>query len=297
MLAHMLLMLTLFLPAVICAEESPTKEIWVVSEGVSYLGDSTTVEAAQRASLDAARRSAIEKGVGAFVTSSTVVHNAQLAEDLVHVIVRGIIVDEQILERGVKIETASAQKLDRPVGSKEEIPRSVEQLAYRTKIKAKVIRVPSERHGAFSVAARLNRSVYQHGDDAEIRVTPSQDAYLYIFGVSEDDHITMLAPNRYYPNTFVKSGMDLVFPPETLVKRGIRVQTWAAPGKQKSVERIKVIASTRPMDALRSSIQEAMFTTYTPSDNTMLVHLLRNLAVFDPSDWAEDTVTYEVQAK
>ena len=159
MLVQFFIMLTLLLPAVVYSEDSTAKEVWVVSEGVSYLGDSTTVEAAQRASLDAARRSAIEKGVGAFVTSSTIVHNAQLAEDLVQVIVRGIIVDEQILERGVKIETASAQKLDRPVGSKEEPPRALEQLAYRTKIKAKIVRVPTERHGAFSVAARLNRSV------------------------------------------------------------------------------------------------------------------------------------------
>jgi len=52
--------------------------------------------------------------------------------------------------------------------------------------------VPTERHGAFSVAAQLNRSVYQHGDDAEIRVTPSQDAYLYIFGVSEDSSASLL---------------------------------------------------------------------------------------------------------
>lgn len=272
-----------------CAEEGAgSEETWVIGEGVSYLGDLTTVETAQRVSLESARRAAIEKGVGAFISSSTIVRNAQLTEDLVHVVARGIIVDEEILERGVKVETATPQ---------EETSKPLEQLVYRTKIKAKIAKVPSEEHGNFIVTVDLNRSAYQDGDEAEIRVTPSQDAYLYIFGVSDDDHITILAPNRYYPNTLVKGGTDFIFPPETLVKRGIRLQTWAVPGKSKTVEKIKVIASKRTMDALKGRIQEAMFSSYSPSDRTMLVHLLRNLAAFDPSEWAENTVTYEVYAK
>ena len=265
-----------------------SEETWVIGEGVSYLGDFTTVETAQRVSLEAARRAAIEKGVGAFISSSTIVRNAQLTEDLVHVVARGIIVDEQILERGVKVETAAPQ---------EETSQSLEQLAYITKIKAKIAKIPAEEHGNFVVTVGLNRSAYQNGDDAEIRVTPSEDAYLYIFGVSDDDHITILAPNRYYQNTLVKGGTDFIFPPDTLVKRGIRLQTWAVPGKPKTVEKIKVIASKRTMDALKGKIQEAMFASYSPSDHTMLVHLLRSLATFDPSEWAENTVTYEVYAK
>jgi hypothetical protein len=226
--------------------------------------------------------------VGAFISSSTIVTNAQLTEDLVHVVVRGIIVDEQILERGVKVETAAPQEdTSEPQG----------QLVYRTKIKAKIAKVPSEEHGNFVVTVGLNRSAYQNGDEAEIRVTPSQDAYLYIFGVSDDDHITILAPNRYYPNTLVKGGTDFIFPPETLVKRGIHLRTWAVPGKPKAVEKIKVIASKRAMDTLKNRIQEALFHSYSPSDHTMLVHLLRNLATFDPAEWAENTVAYEVYAK
>lgn len=269
-------------------QDTGSEETWVIGEGVSYLGDFTTVETAQRVSLEAARRAAIEKGVGAFISSSTIVKNTQLTEDLVHVVVRGIIVDEQILERGVKVETAAPQ---------EETSKPPDQVVYRTKIKAKIAKVPSENHGNFIVTVGLNRSAYQNGDEAEIRVTPSQDAYLYIFGVSDDDHITILAPNRYYQNTLVKGGTDFIFPPETLVKRGIRLQTWAVPGKPKTIEKIKVIASKRTMDTLKGRVQEAVFSSYSPSDHTMLVHLLRSLAMFDPAEWAENTVTYEVYAK
>ena len=69
------------------------------------------------------------------------------------------------------------------------------------------------------------------------------------------------------------------------------------PGKPKAVEKIKVIASKRTMDTLKSRVQEAVFSSYSPSDHTMLVHLLRSLATFHPSEWAENTVTYEVYAK
>ena len=171
--------------------------VWVKAEGVYYLGDETTIELAQRASLEAARRSAIEKGAGMNVAGATLVRNAQLVEDLVQVISRGMIIEEQILERGLKVEDSKKS-----------------HGTYHTLINAMVVRLPMSQHDTdFSVRSSLDRSVYQHGDRAELRVTPSQDAYLYIFSVTEDEHITVLVPNRYLPEARVKAGKEFVFPP------------------------------------------------------------------------------------
>ena len=163
-------------------------EIWVEADGVAAMGQDTTLEAAQRGSLDAARRAAIEQAVGTFVSSSTVVHNNQLADDLVRAVVRGVIVEEKILKRGV-------------VESKDE-----HGAIYQARIKAKVKGMPVEKRGSFAVTAKLNRTQFNDGDEAELRITSTQDAYLYLFDVTTDEHITVLAPNKYEAELRAKHG-------------------------------------------------------------------------------------------
>lgn len=250
--------------------------IWVEAEGTAIMGESITLEAAQRASLEAARRAAIEKAVGSYVTSSTNVRNFQLAEDLIRVISRGKILEEHVLDRGLKLEGKG-------------------QLAsYRTLLKAKIMRMEAEHEGNFSVQCRLNRSVFGNGDEAEIRITTTQDAYVYIFNVTEDDHVTILVPNRFLRDSFVKGGSEVTFPPDALIKRGIRLNTWLMPGKQKSMEKIKVIASRYPVASLKHQAPDAMFKHFNPNETGMLTDLLKTLSTLDPGDWAEATSSYEV---
>jgi hypothetical protein len=251
--------------------------VWVEVEGLSVLGEGTTMQAAQRASLDVARRAAIEKAVGTFVAGATTVRNNQLTEDLIRVIARGRIVEEQILERGLKVEGPKGQ-----YGT------------YRTRLRAKVQRLNNEHQAAFTVRAMVNRSVFKNGDESEIRVTSSQDAYVYIFNVTEDEHVTILVPNRFLPESFVKAGAEFVFPSESLTKRGIKLNTYVMPGKHRSLETIKVIATRHPVAALRHQAPDAVFKEYHAPDTTMLNDLLRTLGSFDPGDWAEDAAAYEV---
>ena len=256
--------------------DDKTADIWVEAEGTAIMGQSITLEAAKHASLEAARRAAIEKAVGSYVTSSTNVRNFQLAEDLVRVISRGKILEELILDRGLKLEGKG------------------ELASYRTRIKAKVQRVEGQHHGNFSVQSRLNRSNFENGDEAEIHITASQDAYLYVFNVTEDDHVTILVPNRFLQDSFVKAGTEFTFPPDALAKRGIKLNTWLMPGKQKSMEKIKVIASRYPVASLKHQAPDAMFKHFNPNETGMLTDLLKTLSTLDPGDWAEATSSYEV---
>jgi hypothetical protein len=254
-----------------------SEDVWVVSEGSYPLGLSTTIESAQRGSLDIARRAAIEQAVGVYVTGETVVRNAQLADVLIHVISRGVIVDEEVLERGLKLEGKMG-----------------DQVRYTTKIRAKVRKLPSEGHGSLAVTVYLNRKVFRSGDQAEIRVRTTEDAYLYLFAISEDEQLTMLVPNRFLRETSLKAGKEFTFPSEQIISQGIRLTTLVFPGKSKAVEKIKVIATRHPMEMLKHQAPEAVFENYKSGDKRLLTDLLRTLSKLDPRDWAEDTVTYEV---
>lgn len=257
-------------------DKKPEKE-WVEGVGVFYLGDATTIEFAKKASLEAARRDAIQRGVGVSVTGVTVVRNAQLADDLIRTVVRGMIVEEQILEQGLSVEAAKGT------------PGS-----YRTRIKARVVGSPGKHDANFSVYARLNRSLFRHGEHAEIRISATQDAYMYVFNVTEDDQITTLVPNRYLSDNFLKTGTEFIFPPDSLVKRGIQLSTLLPLGKEHATEKVKVIVSRHPLGMLTHQAPEAIFDEHQKTDTSMLQGLIRTLSTLDTGEWAEDTAVYEI---
>lgn len=263
--------------AVVTVPALATQEIWVETEGVVAMGQDTTLETAQRGSLDAARRAAIEQAVGTFVRSSSVVRNFQLADDLIHTVVRGVIVEEKILKRGV----SDAQDGHGAV--------------YQTRIKAKVRGIPVERRGDFAASARLNRTQFNEGDEVELRVIPTQDAYLYIFNVTQDEHITVLVPNNFELETPLRAGKEYVFPSETLLKKQVKLRTWLLPGTTRSAEKIKVVVTRQPVALLKGRVAESVFMEYKPSETALLIDLMRALGALDPADWAETTLAYEVK--
>ena len=252
-------------------------ELWVEADGVVAMGQDTTLDQAQRGSLDAARRAAIEQAVGTFVKSSSVVRNFQLADDLIHTIVRGVIVEEKILRRGVG-ETQDGHGA-----------------LYQTRIKARVRGIPVERRGTFAVAARLNRNVFNEGDEVELRLTPSQDAYLYIFNVGPDEHITVLAPNSHEGETILKANREYRFPSETLLSKKVKLKTWLLPGTTRSSEKLKVVVTRQPVSLLKGKVAEGVFMEYKPTETALLIDLMQTLGAMDPADWAETTLAYEVR--
>ncbi|WP_447975033.1 DUF4384 domain-containing protein [Nitrospira sp. Kam-Ns4a] len=267
----------IFMGSLAVAAGSPPQETWVEAEGTVAWGQHATLDDVQRDSLDAARRAAIEQAVGTFVRSSSVVRNFQLADDIVHSISRGVIMEDKILSRG-------------PVALQDG-----EGMLYRTRIRAKVREIAAEHRGTFGVTVTLNHDVFHDGDEAMIRIRATEDAYLYLFNVTQDEHIWVLAPNRYEPETRLRAGIEYVFPSEALTKQRVKLRTWLLPGAKRTVEKIKVIATRQPISLLKGQVSEAVFKEYEPSQTALLLDLRRALALLDPADWAEATVEYEVR--
>jgi len=260
--------------------EEPREGIWVTAEGIVSLGDDTTVAEAKARSRDEARRKAIEQAVGTFVKGQRVVYNAQLAEDLVRSLVRGIVVEEQVLEEGVR-------QLRQDSGAP--------ALQYATKLKAKVKPVHVEHKGEFTLKSALNKTVFQEKEEMQITVVPSKDAYIHIFNVGQDDTVTVLFPNRFVLNNFIDAQKELVFPDEAQRTIGILLRVFPPAGANKALEKIKLIATTRKIDLLKGKIREGVYQVYPGKDSALVIDLLKELSVLDESEWAETTVPYEVR--
>jgi hypothetical protein len=254
--------------------------IWVQAEGVVSLGEDTTLAEAKARSRDEARRKAIEQAVGTFVKGQTVIHNSQVADDLVRSIVRGLVVEEQIQEEGLR-------ELGQGTGQK--------TLQYATRLRAKVKPIRAEHKGDFSVKAALNKTVFSEGEEMQIKAVVTKDAYLHIFSVGQDDTVTVLLPSRYAQANLVSGLKEFVFPDEAQRSAGIRLKTFQPEGARKALEKIKLIATTRRVDLTQGRVPEGLFQVYQGKGVALVTDLLKTLSLLDESEWAEITLPYEVR--
>jgi hypothetical protein len=264
------------------ARSSPasSQESWFIGEGSVPFGEDTTLGEAKARSRDHARRAAVEQAVGTFVESQTTVYNFQLAEDLIKATARGIIVEERIVEEGVrKVELDGVQ-----VG-----------LIYATKLKARVKRVHAERTKDLVVKASVNKSVFFDGEEMEVRLTPSRAVYLHIFAIDQEDSVTVLLPNRFVPSTLIQAEKPFVFPSEAHKTMGLRLRVFSPKASKRSVERLKIIATTKDVDLVKNKFSEAVFRVYPGQHNGLATELLKELSLLEDSEWTEATVAYEVR--
>lgn len=261
------------------SDDAHSEGVWVTVEGVVLFTDEYTISEVKARSRIEARRSAVEKAVGHFVRGSTVVYNYVLAEDLVQTVARGLVVEEQILEEGVRESVHES-------GTK--------ALFYVTKLKAKVKRVHAEHKEHFKVQGVLNKTVFHSKDEMQVRVTSSRDAYLYIFNIGQDNSVTVLYPNRFAQDGSISAGKELVFPDDKLRSLGIVLRVVPPPGSTKATERIKLIAVTHKTDFIKDRFKESIFQVYDGKDTGLITDLLKALSALDDSEWAESTIAYEV---
>ncbi len=264
-------------------QPAPTEEVlWVTAQGMVTLGDQMTVAEARSRAREEARREAIAQAVGTWVTGQRVIYNAQVADDLVRSVVRGMIVEEQVAEEGV-----------RQVGE-----GTAPVLQYVTTLRAKVKPVHVERRGDFTLQAELDRTVYRDGDEMTIRVVTSRDAYLHIFNVEEDETVTVLVPNRFVEAMPVKAHQPSIFPDDRLRSLGVRLRVSPPPGATQSRERIKVVATTSPLNLARKPTPDGTLQTFqihAGRERALVTDLLRALAQLSEEHWTETTLAFEVR--
>ncbi|KAF0144372.1 MAG: hypothetical protein FD156_1923 [Nitrospirae bacterium] len=264
-----LIFLLLALPFVSLAADKPA---WIDADGEAVMGDiETQKEVKERAKIDAQNK-AVEKAVGVFIRSHTLVSNSQLAEDLIYASVRGKIEKVNIVKEGW-----------------DEKDRNL----YRVKIKALVMPVYPEKGEGISLKILLSKTVLKEGDEVKIFYQASNDCYVYIFSVAADGSVTLLLPNSMNQDNHTKAGKSYEFPSS---ESKIKLQARFLPGfgKNAAEERIKIIATKLREDIIPLGFQEGMFKVYDSKSTGMISDLVRRLNQLEPADWAEATVVYKL---
>lgn len=260
----------------------PKATVTVVAEAQAPFLQNMSFDEVRGVARDEARRNAIEQAVGVFVRSASVVHNSQITDELIASVARGVIEEEQWLEEGIE-----------PVRDAKKAGSVVH--VYHVRLKAVVRPVRVERRGGFEVHATLNKSVFQEGEEALIRIRSSEPAYLHLFSVAPDGSVTLLLPNRFVPRNQIPADQDIVFPGEPVRALGVRLRAMLPKGAKRAVEYIKVIATRKPIVLVGEQETDGVFRTFDGAESGMIQDVVKRLASLDDEDWVETTLPYEIR--
>jgi hypothetical protein len=255
--------------------------VWVTAEGMSPFLREMSLDEVRGRARDEARRNAIEQAVGLFVRGTTILHNAQITDELIASVARGVIEEEQWVEE--RIEEVSER-------------RSGPKLAvWHSKVKARVRPVHVERRAGFDLRASLNKTVFQEGEEALIKVQATQPSYVHLFSVTQDGAVTLLLPNRFLTDNRFEANREYVMPNERLRALGVKLRVVLPQGSRKAIEYIKVIATRKPISLVSDKAPEGVFHTFDGADAGMIKDVVKRLAQLEDEDWTEATLPYEVR--
>ena len=252
---------------------------WVTVDGIAPI-ENVTKNEARKMAIANARREAVEKVVGVDILSETMVINYNVSGDVIRTIPYGKVIGQEIIKEEIELIPAK-NKGDAPY------------LAYKIKMRARVIKEKGQTDVFFRLEAELNRTVFREGDLMEIRVTPSRDCYLSIFNILEDETAIILFPNRFKQNNFVKANATFTFPDDTDRKKGITLEAFLGAGKEKEDEIIHILALKEPLHFNTARFQEGIYGIY-DGKSAMVSDLVKNIVGIPLSHRAEKFIQYRI---
>lgn len=269
-----LAVLLFFIPSLVWGIQQDNIQL-IEKEGEAVLGEDTTPAQAKAIALNNARRAAIEQASGVIIHSSSVVYNFQLIGDLIASATRGVIVKEEILLDDIRKE-------DKQIIYVRKIRAHIKTLEGKEKGNLKILRAFVNRYG-YSLS---NSSVvFQENDEIQVKAKINSEAYISVFGISQDGMVTQLYPNEYFKSETVSPDNEFVFPNEKQRMLGLKLKVRTPKNLSSAVETILIAATKEKVD----------FFSDKKNVELTITDLMKELSEIDASLWTEKTIGYEVR--
>ncbi len=268
-----LLQAAFFVPSVFTQDST-----WVTVEGMAAMENVTKEEARRLAEKDAMRR-AVEQVVGIDILAETIVIDYKVSGDIIRALPYGKVIDKEIIEQNV--EKIQQHKKATP------------HLTYKVKMRVKVFKESGKKDPFFKIQANINRQVLKEGDDVKIEVTPTNDCYVTIFNILEDDKVIKLIPNRFRKGNFVKGNETFIFPDEDDRRRGIKLQACVGKEKKSVVETYYILGTKQPVSFDSDKYVEGIFGIYN-GNSSFVRDLIKEVVEIPLSERAERFLQYRI---
>ncbi len=272
-------------PDVIVLEKDKVGCRWVEAKASVSFGETDTRHQAKARAIAKARTLAMQKILGTTVEHQFIDFQQEglkgevsLTQSLLRATQHGRVLKEDTLAHG---------PFDLP-----DCPGCL----YGAHIRTCIIPMKDGTDKGFRVEVTLKRLRYVDGDEAEIQITSTRDAYIYLYNVDMDWNATLMFPNVYSTENRIKAGETFVYPTEEL-KRSVGAQVVAElpKGAEVSAELLRVVAAKSPLpDSILKggAKRKARGETEIRGSGTFL-DLMRRLSASE-AEWVDDNVAFTI---
>lgn len=201
---------------------------WVVVKECCPAAHISVAEAQMRA-MEAARRTAVERVTGVDIRAMSLTEDFRLLGDYIESAARGVVARDTLLNLW------------------SESVRRGEALVVEVWVEmACSVAVTPVKVSTLNLRVALDKTVYADGETMRLQVRPSEDCYLYIFGLWGDGSLAALFPNELLKTVRVKGGETFSVPDDkdNLLSQ-MKLQAALLPGGGETVEYIKVVATRK----------------------------------------------------
>lgn len=219
----------------------------VICEG-SCIGENLTPYEARRRALMSARTEAIKNVVGLEITEEIF---RSVAE-------KNNINKQEIFDSFFRLtNTKSTGRIVREhiLNWHTEIINNIP--VYNVKIQATIVIDDLPDDPSFKVKVNLEKDVLYDGkDELSLKISASQDCYIFLFNLMANDSIQVILPNNYISNTFYDTKTEIQSFEKEIKKLGISFTVSLREGIKKDFEALYVVALKDKRDALSFPFQQ-----------------------------------------
>lgn len=145
----------------------------------------------------------------------------------------------------------------------------------------------------FEIKAELSKPAYYDGDNVNLKVALTEDAYITVLNCDEDGKVTLLFPNSQARDNFLPAGKELNIPDDL----PFQLKAMLPQGRSETGEILHVIATKKLPLVLLNSLKEEKTGAFISYSIGGLKDLVNKLSKFTRSDWTAHVIVYLVKRK
>jgi hypothetical protein len=253
---------------------------WVYAQGEGIMDERKSLQDVKNEAISNARQSAIEQRIGVQIQAETMVKDFVLQSEYVSSLSTGHVVEEEVLKW--EVENIQNNNLKPPV------------MVYKVKIRARVEFERSPPDPAFKIYCILNRSVFRDGDEVILKIKVTEDSYINIFTITQNDQVYLIYPNKYKIVNYIKKDKEFIFPSKSDNEKGFKLKVGLLPGSDKTTERFKVVATKKQIKIIPYQVVEADSLDVFAKESVSIQKIVSELMLVPASERTEITVPYSI---
>jgi len=145
----------------------------------------------------------------------------------------------------------------------------------------------------FELQAALGKPAYFNGDNVNLKVKLTKDAYITVLNCDEDGNVSLVFPNSQTRDNFLTAGKELNIPDDL----PFQLKAVLPQGRFETGEILHVIATKIQPLVLLDTLKEEKNGGFISYSMGGLKDLVAKLSKFNRSDWTAQVIVYEVKRK